>query len=180
MKSRITEKYSMTNGEDSWRVSKCALVRCIALLMVVVQRHPIGTKFSFERWSRSWLSQYNFTSPTCPSTSSLADNPEYDQNLFNANMHSLRERDFLAGKVETETTSQVSQWTLFLCMCHLSVSPIVFIPVYSCGVPADTPVFRASLSKYRTCDISSIRPSGERGKATEAAINTLDAWGVNM
>ena len=68
--------------------------------MVVVQRHPIGAKFHLSADpDHNTISLLQLVHPHLLQHL-LADNPEYDQNLFNANVHSLRD----------DTKSMISWW----------------------------------------------------------------------
>jgi len=85
-----------------------------------------------------------------------ADEPEYDEHVFNVKMRGLRDRTktmedlcyFLVGKIEKPRLKSVSSFPL-------SKDPRAFVqnlfqlfPTYPCSQPSDSVAFRAVLAKY--------------------------------
>ena len=127
---------------------------------------------------------------------SLANNPEYDDHLFDPNVRGLRDRTtsmedvcyFLVGKVEgrKESTKAVSLETPDV-LKNIIERRVQILPTYPCLAPQDTTAFRASLAKYlETLRHNSIysksvsgsvrAPSRDKGKAEEVTPKIVEAW----
>jgi hypothetical protein len=120
-----------------------------------------------------------------------ADDPEYDEHVFNVKLRGLRDRIktmedlcyFLVGKIEPKP--RLKSVSLPLSKNHLYIESFQLFPTYPCSQPSDSVAFRAVLAKYlealrnqaiRPETLPKLQSTSSKGKSPAPGITTPDPW----